>query len=138
MSTETNVTYKIKEGDGNKDVSAKVIVKEYQDSAEFTLADMEMGIAYLTKTKKEIEAELGVKKATMANVEGTHPHVAQMTNEDLTAAYLYREASGFNSMAEEKLKEIEAQLARYEEEKSQILKDTGVEYAPVEITTITK
>ena len=49
-----------------------------------------------------------------------------MSNEDLTAAYLYRGATGYISEANKKLAEINQQLEDYAAEKVEIIKQTGL------------
>ena len=114
------IEYKVKEVDGEK-----IIVKT-GDKVEFSFRQIDMDIAYLEKNLKEIEGKLGIEKATMANVARTHPHIAEMSQEDLTAAYLYRGASGFVSVADEKIAEIKKQLDDYATEKEEIIKQTGI------------
>jgi hypothetical protein len=113
------IEYKIKEGSEELSAKEKVIVKT-GDEVEFTLNDIETDVTYLEKNKKEITAQIGISNATMENVKGTHPHIAEMSKEDLTAAYLFREALGFVTAGEEKLAEIEKQLADYAKEKAEI------------------
>ena len=70
----------------------------------------------------------------MENVKGTHSHVAEMTKEDLTAAYLYREALGVVTAGGEKLAEIEKQLTDYAIEKAEVEKQIP-ELVPVVTVT---
>lgn len=93
---------------------------------EFTLGKMEDDVLYLEKAKKEVVAQVSINKATMENVARTHPHIAAMTREDLTAAFLYREAMGVVTMGTEKLEEIQKQLDDYSAEKVEIIKQTGI------------
>ena len=114
------IEYKIKEG------TEDTIIKT-GDVVEFNINDIDTDMAYLEKNKKEIVAQIGVQKATKENVAGTHPHIADMSNEDLTAAYLYRQATGYITVAEEKLAEINKQLEDYAAEKVEITKQTGLQ-----------
>jgi hypothetical protein len=113
------ITYKIKEG------TEDVIIKSGQD-IEFPFSDIDKDTEYLKKVKKEIEGNIGIQTATMKNVERSHPHVANMTKEDLTAAYLYRQATGYLSEAEKKLAEINKQLEDYADEKVEIINQTSI------------
>lgn len=124
------ISYSIKEQAPNvKDIK---IVKTGGE-IEFTIGNIEADVAYLQKAKKEFEGKMGVEKATMENVARTHPHIAAMTPEDLVAAYLYKQSAGYVTIATEKLAEIEKQLAEYDTEKAEILKQTGI-VLPVEET----
>jgi hypothetical protein len=117
------ITYSIKEQAPD---ALDIKIVKTGGEVEFTLGQIETDITYLNKAKKELSGEIGVKKATITNVTSTHPHIAEMSNEDLTAAYIYREASGYLHVAEPKLAEIEKQLADYAAEKEEILKQTGI------------
>jgi hypothetical protein len=117
------VIYKIKEE--NKNPEDALIVQSGKE-VEFTLGKIETDIAYLEKNKKEISSQLNVEKATIQNITRTHPHVAKMNQEDQTAAYLYRQATGYVNVAEEKLKAINLQLEDYAKDKAEILKQTGL------------
>ena len=88
------IKYKVKKGDENKEPCDKTIIKTGSE-IEFTLQNIESDITYLLKNKKEMIAQLGIEEATKKNIEGTHPHVAAMSQEDLTAAYLYRQSTGY-------------------------------------------
>lgn len=127
------ITYTIKEQ--APDPKDSVIVKA-GDTVELTISKIEKDEAYLEKHQKEIIGNMGIQKATLANINRTHPHIQDMSPEDLTAAYLHREATGFLSMAEEKLAEIKKQLADYASEKVEIFNQTGIVIpAPVEVVT---
>lgn len=126
------IEYKIKpvvvaEGEEAKPVDPKdVVIIKTGDEVEFTVGAIDRDIQYLEKSKKELVAEIGIKKATVENVTRTHPHVAAMTPEDLTAAYLLREATGFLNVGEPKLEEINKQLSDYADDKAEIEKQTGI------------
>lgn len=119
------IEYKIKEGDQSVNPLDVVIVKT-GGTVEFTVGKINADVEYLQKSKKEIESQIGINKATMENVKKTHPHIAEMSNEDLTAAYLYREAMGVVTAGTEKVAEIDAQLEDYKNVKAEISKQTGL------------
>ena len=122
------ITYKIKERALDPKDS---LIEKTGGTVEFSMNQIDKDVAYLNKALKELTAEIGVKEATKVNVERTHPHVANMTQEDLTAAYIFREATGFLHLAEQKKKQIEDQLKEYADEKAEIIKQTGIEYEQV-------
>lgn len=97
---------------------------------EFTLPKIQADVDYLTKARKEVDAQVKISSATMENVRGTHPGIAAMSKEDLTAAYLYREALGIVTIGHEKITQIDQQLADYESEKVEIEKQTGLKLTP--------
>jgi hypothetical protein len=92
----------------------------------FTVRKIDQDVIYLNKAEKEVDGQVRIAKATMENVKRTHPHIAEMKQEDLTAAYLYREALGVVTAGEEKLKQIQAQIKDYAEVKVEIEKQTGI------------
>lgn len=94
---------------------------------EFTLKEIKANEDYLTKQKKEIEGMVKVQRAKMVNITRNHPSVARFTPEQLTGAYLYKEASAFVSEAESKLKEINKQLREYKKDRDEIKKQIGLE-----------
>lgn len=124
------ITYSIKES--NEDPKKSLITKSGIE-VDFTLESINTNKAYLDKRKKELEAELKVSQATMENIKRTHPHIADMKLEDLTAAYLYRDASGTADAAHNKIVDIERAFSDYDSEKSEIEKQTGIKIdVPVE------
>jgi hypothetical protein len=117
------ITYSIKEQAPD---AADIKIVKTGGEIEFTLGQIDADVIYLNKAKKELEAEIGVKKAVITNIASSHPHIGQLSNEDLTAAYLHREATGYLNMAEPKLDEVVKQLADYAKEKEEIIKQTGI------------
>ena len=117
------ITYKIKE---NALDPLDSLIEKSGGTVEFSVRKVNDDIVYLEKAKKEVTGLLGINKATMENVKRTHPHIAEMTPQDLTAAYLYREAMGVVTIGEEKLDQIEKQLKDYADEKVEIEKQTGI------------
>jgi hypothetical protein len=123
---DTNKKYRVKEGDESLPANEQTIIKNFESEVEFNFGNVQTDIAYLEKSKKQMVAEIGIKKAILKNIDGTHPHIGKMSQEDLTAAYLYREATGFLNMAEPKIEEIDKQLKDYADEKVEIEKQTGL------------
>jgi hypothetical protein len=115
------ITYKVKEVALDPLDS---LIEKSGGTVEFTVRKINDDIVYLNKAQKEVDGQVRISKATMENVKRTHPHIAEMKPEDLTAAYLYREALGVVTAGEEKLKQIEAQLKDYAEVKVEIEKQT--------------
>jgi hypothetical protein len=119
------IEYKVVENPEVTELMDKEIVKTGGE-VKFTLRNVETDIQYLNKKKKEITAEIGIREATKKNIERTHPNIVKMTQEDLTAAYLFREATGFLSEAQKSLDRIEIGLKEYEEDLAEIEKQTGL------------
>lgn len=119
------IEYKVKENQEGVDPLEQIIVKS-GDTVEFSIGEIDVHEAYLKKAKKETDGQIGIQKATIENITRTHPHIVAMSQEDLTAAYLLREATGYLNIAEPKLIDIERQLVDYAAEKVEILKQTGI------------
>ena len=119
------IKYKVTENPEVTELMDKEIVKTGGE-VKFTLRNVETDIQYLNKKKKEITAEIGIRNATKRNIERTHPNIVIMTQEDLTAAYLFREATGFLSEAEKSLARIETSLSEYAEDLAEIEQQTGL------------
>lgn len=96
--------YKIKSENKNAE---ETIIEKHGQVLEFTPAVLKANLDYAFKQKKEIQAQWGVNEATKDNIKRTHPHIAKMTEEDLTAAYLYRQAMGSATQCEDKLLELD-------------------------------
>ena len=119
------IEYKVTENPEVTELMDKEIVKTGGE-VKFTLRQIENDKIYLNKKKTEIEAECRIREATKSNITRTHPHIEKMTEEDLTAAYLYREATGFLSESAKNLKNIQKGLDEYAEDIIEIEKQTGL------------
>ena len=120
------ITYKIKETEAKDTDPMETVIVKTGGEVEFTLAGVNADIIYLQKMKKELLAKKGIEEAKKVNVLGTHPHIEQMSEEDRVACYLYQEAFAFCKVAENKIKEIDEQIAEYEKEKEEIKNQTGL------------
>lgn len=96
--------YKIKSENTNPE---ETIIEKTGQVLEFTPAELKANLDYAFKQKKEIQAQWGINEATKENIKRTHPHVAKMSEEDLTAAYLYRQAMGSANECQDKLLELD-------------------------------
>lgn len=96
--------YKLKEANVVKE---ETIISKLGITVEFTPASIMASLDHAYKQKKELQAQWGVNTATMQNVKNTHPHIAEMSEEDLTAAYLYRQAMGSANECQDKLLELD-------------------------------
>lgn len=95
--------------------------------AEITLARTLEDIAYNEKGIKQIDAEVRLKKAIMANVAENHPGVLDLDEKMLIAAYMYHEASRYAKIGEEKLEEFKKAQDELQLEVSEIKSQLGIE-----------
>ncbi len=129
-----SIEYKVKETSINPHDS---VIEKHGQAITFTIGDIDRDVLYLEKAKKELEAQMKLEEAKKSNVVGTHPHIAEMSEEDRVATYLYQQAFAFCKVAESKIKQITEQIESYGTEKEEILKQTGIvlEVAPEPMTT---
>lgn len=88
----------------------------------FTFGEIEQHESMLAKVVKELKAKSEYEGAKMKNIETNHPFVLEMPEQDLFTAHMYQEAKSLVKVSNEKVVEIEKQLADYAEEKGEIMK----------------
>lgn len=86
------------------------VIEKYGGVDEFTINDIELNTKNLLNTKKELEAKKKYENVKKENIEQHHPFVLEMSEQDLFTAWMYKEASGWVKLCDEKLVEIEKQL----------------------------
>lgn len=100
-------------------------------TVEFTLADIKSSLDIAHKKCVELEGTWKVAEATKENIKRTHPHIAQMSDEDLTAAYLYRQAIGTANEASRQLAEYREAIEEDEQALKDIVEQTGLQIPQV-------
>lgn len=88
----------------------------------FTWNDVVRDIERLKKALKEIEGQKTIDEAKMKNIEQYHPIVLTTSPEDMVSISLYADSKGRVGMCNEKIAQIDKQLADYEEEMEDIAK----------------
>ena len=105
------------------DVNDRVIEKRGH-VITFSLNQVLENTRVLEKTLKEIEAKKELESAKMINIEGFHPFVKELSEQDLHTAFMYQQSKALVTMCEAKAKEIKDQMEsdakEVEEIKSQI------------------
>jgi len=91
------------------DVNDRVIEKRGH-VITFTLNQVLENTRALEKTLKEIDAKKELESAKMTNIEGFHPFVKEMSDQDLLTASMYQESKTLVKMCEQKTKEIKEQM----------------------------
>lgn len=94
---------------------------------EFTLADIRASLVGAKKKITEFENMWKVAEATKENIKRTHPHIAKMSEEDLVAAYLYRQAIGTATTASQGLADWQEAVDEDEKALEDILEQTGLQ-----------
>lgn len=94
---------------------------------EFTLADIRASLVSGKKKISEFQSMWKVAEATKENIKRTHPHIAEMSMEDLTAAYLYRQAIGTATEASKGLADWQEAVDEDEKALEDILEQTGLQ-----------
>lgn len=84
-------------------------------TSTFTIEDLEGDMDRLDRMHKEADAQVGLSKAAIDNIERNHKMVAKMSDEQLaTAAYLY-ETKQVMAKAEKTLKDVKVARKQYNE-----------------------
>lgn len=118
--------YKIIENNADPNLA---VVEKSGISVQFTAKEIKENLAHVRKQKREIEGTCRVAEATKVNIKRTHPHIAAMSEEDLVAAYLYRQAIGTVTQALEKLTEIDDVIKQDEKSLAEMIEQTGLQVA---------
>lgn len=110
--------YNLKSVEELSDKSVKEqVIEQHGGVVEFTFEELEKSIATFEKLMREIKPVIEHEKAKMENIEHYHPFVKEMSEQDLSTAYLYHQAKVTAKVHEDKLKEIEE---AYNEEKETV------------------
>jgi hypothetical protein len=125
--------YKIIEESDNVNT---IVIEKSGLTATFTLQDIENHIAYLNKTKREIEGKITIDSAGCTNIENNNEWIKEMTDEEIHACYLYFQSKATVIKGNEKLEEIESALKEYADEKVIINEKLCLDQRkPVEVET---
>lgn len=73
---------------------------------EITLNGLENTQLQRQKQIKELEAKAELENAKMVNIEGFHPFVKEMSEQDLHTAYMYRQSQAMKMGCEEEVKKL--------------------------------
>lgn len=109
----------------NEDPKLAVIFKE-GITATFTVQEIEQSVASLTKVKQEIQSTVSLQEAYKQNVLDSNPEVKDMDSKVRTACFIYEKASQAVETGLKKLQEIEDVLKGYENDLSEIKKQTNL------------
>lgn len=93
------------------------VIEKHGGVTEFTFADLASNIEAITKLKVEVDAKIKHEEAVMENIKHFHPHIAEMSEQDLLTAWMYKESIGNHKMYSEKMEKVNHAL---DEDKSQL------------------
>ncbi len=110
-------TYTVKET--NEDPKKIVLTRPGKDVV-FTMEEVDEHIEKLKKLKDECEGTLTVLNAKEKNIEEHHPFVMNLSEQDLFTAHMYQDLKNQKKPFEDKLMEVDAQLAEYDEDIAEI------------------
>lgn len=103
------------------DIKDRVIEKRGH-VVTFTMNEIEANTQLLLKNRKEIQAKKDFEDAKMKNIEAFHAWVKRISDERLFTAWMYQEAKGIVKLCNDKLAEIDKQIADDEVEVAEIRK----------------
>lgn len=102
------------------------VIEKSGGVVKFSIKQVNENIHYINQKLRELEATRRVAEATKTNVLGTNPNVGELSAEDLTAAYLFRQAVGTATECESKTKELEEALEEETTALKEIAEQTGL------------
>lgn len=88
----------------------------------FTLNQIEENTKLLLRSKTEITAKKDLENSKAVNIEGFHPFVKELSEEQLFTAWMYHESKTKVKLCTDKLEEIETQMAEDIKEVEEIKK----------------
>ena len=98
------------------------VIEKRGDVVEFSMNDIDNHINVLTKARKEHAGMVEHENAIVDNIEHFHKFVKKLTDEELLTAWMYKESKEKSKIHGNKIKEIDEQLAEYDKEKAEIIK----------------
>lgn len=98
------------------------VIEKRGDVVEFSMNDIDNHINILTKARKEHAGMVEHENAIVDNIEHFHKFVKKLTDEELLTAWMYKESKEKSKIHGNKIKEIDEQLAEYDKEKAEIIK----------------
>ena len=119
------IEYKFKEGEEDKPVEERTIVKSGVE-VEFTMVAMNNDDNHFNKALKELKANRDLKKGVVDNIEQHHPFVKDFSEMDLSTLHMYHENKKLQKAFDDKIVEIEGDYKKHLEEKEEIRKQIPV------------
>ena len=109
----------------NKEAFKKSTIVRKNVETEFSLELIEDHEADLQKMKKELESQASLCGATVDNILRNHEFIKELSEEQIHHVWMYQENFSVKKNAEEKLVQVNDQLAQYKELFDTIYKKFG-------------
>lgn len=93
------------------------VIEKHGGVTEFTFADLTSNIEAIQKLKTEVDAKIKHEEAVIENIKHFHPHITEMSEQDLLTAWMYKESTGNHKMYSEKMGKVNSAL---DEDKAQL------------------
>ena len=104
---------------------AEAILERHNIVSEFSLQEVEDHKQDLLKAEKELDGQERVCKATLENIDRNHPHIKEMTEEEMHHVWMYKENLDVQKKAADKLALVREQLEQYNELIDMVYKKFG-------------
>lgn len=98
------------------------IIKKTGATVEFSMGQVEASEAQLEKVKRELQGQVDVETAKMANIEVHHPFVLKLSEQEMFVAHMYQGAKAIVLVGKQKVEDIQKALDDYKLEKEEIRK----------------
>lgn len=122
----------------NEEDYKQSVIEKGGITADFTIAEIEAMQERNKKALKETEGQLEIKQAEIVNIDHFHPTIKDMTGEELTAAWIYKEATDYVNKSGAVIDNLKAAIAENDATIAEAMKVAGFEEtdfpAPVEPT----
>jgi seryl-tRNA synthetase len=97
------------------------IIEKHGGVTKFTLSDLTSNIEAIEKLKIEVDAKIKHEEAVIENIKHFHPHIVEMSEQDLLTAWMYKESTGNHKMYSEKMEEVNSALNEDKDQLKEIL-----------------
>lgn len=83
------------------------VIEKYGDVITFTYSEVKANLAKLEKYSTEMTAQIKHADSVMENIKSYHPHIAEMSDQDLLTAWMYKESLGEKQKYSDKLAQVQ-------------------------------
>lgn len=83
------------------------VIEKHGDVITFTYSEVKANLAKLQKYVTEMTAQIKHADSVLENIKSYHPHIAEMSDQDLLTAWMYKESLGEKQKYTDKLVIVE-------------------------------
>lgn len=87
------------------------VIEKHGDVITFTYSEVKANLAKLQKYVTEMTAQIKHADSVLENIKSYHPHIAEMSDQDLLTAWMYKESLGEKQKYTDKLVIVEEAIA---------------------------